>query len=262
MTNNETIAFGDLHGVNHVDSEFLRIKVVPDALFEFQVDVPVQVNDPGIFSVVAGLLFFLTDIDNFPDPLYMGSVAAIPANNLSKRIMEFRNEPEILTTSGPAEIVSYVFIGLAGTVMLFLMFQLVKNRTDQVVTLTQGKFLVAMLVFGIIAMVGSIFFNPKSDLYCNMLGPMLVAPLHIFYSIILGRLWRINAVISPLLLLTLDKEQTFSTRCVEVLNKMTTCGDRQKLRRKVTDAQLARVIALWASPQIILQILNWTLTPD
>lgn len=111
-------------------------------------------------------------------------------------------------------------------------------------------------------MAGSIFFNPKSDLYCNMLGPMLVVPILIFYSIILGRLWRINTVISPLLLLTLDKEQSFSTRCVKWLGRMTTCRRQQKLRRKVTDAQLARVIALWASPQIILQVCNWLLNPD
>lgn len=95
-----------------------------------------------------------------------------------------------------------------------------------------------------------------------MLGPMLVIPIHIFYSIILGRLWRINAVISPLLLLTLDKEQSFSTRFVNWLSKMTTCRRQHTLRRTVTDAQLARVIGLWALPQIILQVCNWALNPD
>lgn len=244
-----------------MDSEFVLINVIPDALFDFQVDVPIRVNEPGIFSVMAGIFFFLSDIETFPDALYMASVGAIPENSTGQT-MEFRNEPTILTTSRKAEIASYVFIGLGGTIMLFLMFQLVKHQKDQVVTLTQGKFLLLMLFFGIIAMVGSIFFNPKNDLYCNMLGPMLIVPIHLVYSIILGRLWRINAVISPLLLLTLEKEQTFSTRCVHFLSKMTTCRNRQKLRCKVTDAQLARVILLWASPQILLQILNWTLTPD
>lgn len=258
---NSSVEFGDLHGRNHVDSEWVRKRVVPDAKFDFQVQVPVQVNDPGLFSVIAGLLFFLSDISTFPEPIYLGSVAAIPSNAL-EQILEFRNEPLILTTSNRALITSYVFIGLAGTVMLFLMFQLFIHRKDQVITLSQGKFLLGMCFFGLIAMVGSINFNPKNDLYCNLMGPLLLVPLHIFYSIILGRLWRINAIISPLLLLTLEREDTWSRKCVEWLSKMTTCRDHRQLRRTVTDAQLARVILLWASPQIILQVCNWLLNPD
>jgi hypothetical protein len=183
---NSSVEFGDLHGRNHVDSEWVRKRVVPDAKFDFQVQVPVQVNDPGLFSVIAGLLFFLSDISTFPEPIYLGSVAAIPSNAL-EQILEFRNEPLILTTSNRALITSYVFIGLAGTVMLFLMFQLFIHRKDQVITLSQGKFLLGMCFFGLIAMVGSINFNPKNDLYCNLMGPLLLVPLHIFYSIILGR---------------------------------------------------------------------------
>ena len=258
---NSSVEFGDLEGGNHVDSEWVRIRVVPDAQFDFQVQVPVRVNEPGLFSVVGGLLFFMSDISAFPEPIYLGSVAAIPGD-ASQQILEFRNEPLILTTSDRALITSYVFIGLAGTIMLFLMSQLFLHRKNQVITLTQGKFLLAMCLFGLIAMVGSISFNPKNDLYCNLMGPLLLTPLHIFYSIILGRLWRINAVISPLLLLTLEKEDSFSRKCVEWLSKLTTCRDRRQLRRTVTDAQLARVILLWASPQIILQIFNWLLNPD
>lgn len=89
---------------------------------------------PGIFSVVAGLVFFLSDLPSFPDPLYMATVAAIP-NNATQQVLEFRNEPVILTTSRTAEIVSYVLIGLGGCVLKFLMFQLIKHRKNQVVTL-------------------------------------------------------------------------------------------------------------------------------
>jgi hypothetical protein len=95
-----------------------------------------------------------------------------------------------------------------------------------------------------------------------MFGPMVVVPVHVFYSIILGRLWRIHAVISPLLLMTVEREHSFSTKMVYFLNRATTCQSRKNLHRKVTNAQLARVVALWALPQIILQIFRWSLNPN
>lgn len=146
----DPITFGDVHGETHVNSDFVTMTVIPDILFDFEVEVPVRINQAGIFKVVAGMFWFMTDFASFPQALYMASVAAIPA---TQQILEFRNEPEILTTSNTAEIVSYALIGLGGCVMLFLMLQLIKHRKDQVMTLTQGKFLVAMCLFGLIAMV-------------------------------------------------------------------------------------------------------------
>jgi hypothetical protein len=257
----DNVAYGDLHEDNHIDSDFVRIQVKPGELHNFRVDVPVRVNKSGIFSVLAEVVFFLSNEALYPNPLYVGSVTNIPLDK-SAQVMEFHNVPEILETSQRSDIVSYVLIGLSGCVMLFLLFQTFMHRKNQVIMLSQGIFLIAMLCSGLVGMVGSIFFNPKNALYCNMFGPMLIVPVHVFYSIILGRLWRIHAVISPLLLLTLDKEQSFTTRMVNILNRATTCQNRQKLHRKVTNAQLARVVALWASPQIILQILRWVLTPS
>lgn len=257
----DNVTYGDLHDDNYVDSESIRIQLNPRELQNFRVDVPVRVNKSGTFFVLAEVVFFLSNEALYPNPIYVGSVTNIPLDK-SAQITEFFNGPEILTTSQRSEIVSYVLIGLSGCVMLFLLFQAIKHRKNQVLMLSQGLFLIAMLFSGLVGMVGSIFFNPKTDLYCNMLGPMLVVPVHVFYSIILARLWRIYAVMSPLLLLTLEREPSFSTRMVNILNRVTTCQHRRKLHRKVTDGQLARVVALWASPQIILQILRWVLTPN
>jgi hypothetical protein len=258
----ENVNFGELHDGNHVDSEFVRIPVSSeDGLQHFRVNVPVRVNEAGSFSVLAQVVIFLTNETLYPTPMYMAIVANIPLTQ-STQVLEFTNEPEILTTSQKTKNASYVLIGLAGSIMLFLLFQTCKHRKNQVLMLAQGQFLIAVLCFGLVGMVGSIFFNPKSDVYCNMLGIMLVLPVHVFYSIILARLWRIHAVISPLLLLTLEREQTFTTHLANLLNRATTCQNRKTLHRKVTDAQLARVVALWALPQVILQILRSVLTPS
>ena len=255
------VTYGDLADANHIDSQSIRIQVNPRELQNFRVDVPVRVNKSGIFSVLAEVVFFLSNEALYPNAVYVGSVTNIPLDKFAQ-VTEFLNGPEISETSRRSEIASYVLIGLSGCVMLFLLFQTFKHRKNQVLMLSQGLFLIAMLFSGLVGMVGSIFFNPKNDLYCNMLGPMLLIPVHVFYSIILARLWRIHAVMSPLLLLTLERAPSFSTRMVNILNRATTCHDRKKLHRKVTDGQLARVVALWASPQIILQILRWVLTPD
>lgn len=47
INTSQQVSFGDLHGNIHVDSEFVILSVVPDALFQFEVQVPVRVNETG-----------------------------------------------------------------------------------------------------------------------------------------------------------------------------------------------------------------------
>ena len=256
----DSTVFGDRHGDNHIDSEFIRISISSNQLQSFETSVPVRVNEPGTFSVVAGLEFFLSNTTATSEPVYLATIANVP---IQDNIVQYQNEPNILYTTANAEIVSYAMIGLVGSIMLYLLYYTVKYRKEQALLLAQGYFLIAMLCTGIVTIVGTLFFNPKNDLYCKLFGPMLILPAYVFFSIILARLWRIHAVISPLLLLTLEREESLVVRACNFVNRITTCsGDPKKLRRKVTNAQLARVVLLLASPQIIVQVLALALNQN
>jgi hypothetical protein len=74
----DSVTFGDLHEGNHIDSESIRIPINPDELHNFHVEVPVRVNKPGIFSVLAEVVFFLSNDAFYPNPMYISSVANIP----------------------------------------------------------------------------------------------------------------------------------------------------------------------------------------
>ena len=253
--------YGDRHADSHVDSIFSFAQQVAPTQ-RINVTVPIQVNRPGSFSVVAGVIFFLSDSQQpqlFPTPLYQADVANIP---FDARIVQFRDAPEILEISNSTACFSYVMVAMTCIFLALLMHQVFVNRMNQVLMLTQGKFLLAMLAAGFVASLFSFTFLPSRDLLCNLVGPTIVLPLHIFWAVILGRMWRIHATLSPLLLLTLEKEKTWLRKVVESLHAVTRCSGKKHLRRTVTDRQLAFVILIFTLPQLFVQVLRWVMEPN
>eukprot|EP00980_Cylindrotheca_fusiformis_P027403 scaffold20339_cov128-Cylindrotheca_fusiformis.AAC.3 len=164
----------------------------------------------------------------------------------------------------PLEASSAVFTAIivvssvASTLILFLFCQTFINRNAQVFELTQGKFLLAMQLCALVATSSLVLFKP-GDPACQVSTPIIFLSTHTVYAILLGRMWRVRAVISPLLLLTLEKKEDWTSKIVHWVNQFTACSSRQsrhqkKIRRKITDSQLARVILLLIMPQVIIQI--------
>lgn len=156
---------------------------------------------------------------------------------------------------------------VGGSVVLYLFIQFYRQRKSQVFELTQGKFILAMLLCGLIATCSIVLVQHKNDLYCELYQPLITLPMHIMFAILVGRMWRIRAIISPLLLLTLDKKEHWTTKWVNLVERITRLeglGERvksrdKKIRRKISDGQLVRVIALMCVPQVIVQILLLTI---
>lgn len=166
---------------------------------------------------------------------------------------------EPLEVSSLSFTIVIIFSSAASTLILFLFCQTFSNRNAQVFELTQGKFLMAMQVCALVATCSLVLFKPV-DPFCQISTPLIYLATHMFYAILLGRMWRVRAVISPLLLLTLEKKEDWTSKIVNWVNRFTACTGRQnrhqkKIRMKITDYQLARVIMLLIMPQLVMQIL-------
>ena len=153
-----------------------------------------------------------------------------------------------------------VLSNIVGAIIILLLWQTISIRNTQVFQLTQGKFLIAMQICALLTTSSLALFKP-TDVFCRIGTPLIYLPMHTVYAILLGRMWRVRAVISPLLLLTLEKKEHWTTRTVNWVNRLTASrrsGEeitKKKIRTTITDGQLTRVVCLLVFPQFVTQIL-------
>jgi hypothetical protein len=299
QTTEPNVPSGALHGGTHIDTMVYQVPLVDS--FNFSMQVPVQVLEPGAFTIVVGA-FFVYPSDTNASTFYAVQLANVASDY---PVISFWH----VHVSRPSRLAAYVLIASSGAVLLFLLLVTIRHRQSQVLKLTQGNMLIAMMVTALIATVSAITFEPKSNLYCNLQGPLIIMPLHFLFAILLGRLWRIQAVVSPLLLLTLERKDTWSDNFVQWLRKVTELkhppskksrdnydqsqhhqhdlsisavdsirsswihsflkrnstnissqrqpppSTRRSFRRKVTEGQLVRVVAIFCFPQVVVQVL-------
>jgi hypothetical protein len=265
---------GNRHGSTHVHSPAVVLDIprlpdpalgydLPPIHFDFEVQVPVIVNQPGNFFIVGTLQFFTGDSPFTPVQRY--DVAN--ALKASERLVIYQEPATILDVTKPILIVSYVSIGLASAILLGLIAQILKHRNHQVLRISQVSFLFVFLLAGLVATVSCFLLKPNSDLWCNLSHPLIVTSLHMFYSITLARLWRINAVVSPLLKHRLQRAN--SKRAPKGLKgfferSLRCCGsgDGGNIRREVSPAVSFCIVFASCFPQVLLQVSAWLLQPQ
>ena len=121
------------------------------------------------------------------------------ANTLHQGIVTFQSPPVINRVSQATEIFSYIVIFLVGVFEAYLLVMTLRYRKHSVIKLSQGVFLVTCIFSALMASTATFLFNPKSDIYCRAYGPLIMIPLQIMLSVIIGRLQRIIAIMAPLL---------------------------------------------------------------
>lgn len=266
-------ARGDRHGDTHVHSPTIKVPVNPTQMLQsFNVTVPTIINDPGSFYAIGALQFYTYNRDapnqTTPTAEYRYDVA----NALSDmNLITYEDEPNILTVTTGIQILCYVLIGVACLAILFLLYQTVKHRKNNVIRVSQGHFLIVFLLAALWASASAILLEPKNDVYCNLSNPMIFIPLQLLFSIAIGRLWRIQAVVSPLLIRKLKQERSFANRFGKAMGEASTCSfcccwkntaNGKNVRRTISSVQLARVVALFTLPQVVLQVVGGILDPD
>jgi hypothetical protein len=258
---------GDSHGGTHTHSGFNFFKVPPEdgPIYKLHVTIPMLVNTPGeYFAVASAQMYVGKELEEHATERYD------MANGLlyDQRLITYQEPVDVLVVPDGVLIVSYVAIGLVSLVILFLLVETIRNRNHQVLRLTQGYFLILFLMAALVLVVSSFLFEPKNDHYCNTSFPIVLMSAQLLYAITIGRLWRINAVISPLLMHSLRQKTGWTSRIMEYLRKVTSLEMTPRrrrpknLRKQITNWQLGLVVSLFTLPQVIIQVLSITLQPQ
>ena len=261
---------GDSHGGTHTHSRYQLVQVPPEdgPQYDLNIEVPMLVNDAGEYFAIAAVQMYLGDAPEDP-PIMRYDMANALVDR--QRLIVYQEPLDVLTVSDTVLLISYIAIGLVSSVILYLLVETIKNRDHQVLQLTQGSFLIVFLLAALTVAVSSLLFEPKNDFYCQASFPIVLTSGHLLYAITLGRLWRINAVISPLLAQTLKcKEKGWSHRLMNGLaGLLVACtrrdGSSQKLRKlrtQVAPCQLAALVGLVTLPQVVIQALSIGLQPS
>lgn len=285
---NQTAVFGNLHGGTHIHSKYHFIEVPPEVgpVLNFTVTVPLLVDASETYILIASLLMFVGNSSDQASFRY--DMANAPFNQ--SRILMYQAPPVIMEIPTGILYFSYVATAIGAGVIAFLLFHTVKHRHHQVLQLCQGNFLMVFLGAAFIATSLSFLLKPVNDVWCQVSTPIIQCNLTLFYAVTVGRLWRINAVISPLLMQTMRQQEGFSQRMMTYVRKWSVwirrgdkrqggCSQRlrnrlrqvsvrmsgglgqQKFRKQITPMQLAAVVAIFTIPQVILQVLAVILQP-
>ena len=265
-------ATGDHHGGTHVHSPTVIVDVdaptnLTSTTFDFEVEVPMIVNNPGNFFVIGTLQFFTGD--SLHAPFHRYDVAN--ALKLNERLVVYQEPAVVLEVTEPVLLISYVAIGLASVTLLTLIILTIKYRNRQVLRLSQGNFLIIFLLAALVAAGSCVLFQPRNDLWCNLCHPMIIISLHLFFSVALARLWRINAVVSPVLKRRIRRANSgrglFNCGIVSGLwdyfkAAAPICRGRSSIRRQVSPRKSYAIVFACCLPQVVLQVLAWLLQPS
>ena len=243
---------GFLHGQTHIHSPFVFLDLPRNqSMLEFNATVPLQASSSGQYFTIGALqVFTTTSLQGTPNtaPLVRYDVA----NAADRRILTFQEPAKILRVSIGVEMFVAAVSGLSALLVLFLLYQTYIHRNNQIMKLSQGKFLMVLLVAALIASVSVMFINPKNDVYCKVFPPLSYLPATIIYAVILARVWRAQALLSPLL--QEFYENRFTTNFSRFVNCITCSSTGNNLRTTVTDQQVMMVIFIFTLPQLVLQI--------
>jgi 7 transmembrane sweet-taste receptor of 3 GCPR len=241
----------------------------------WNVTVPVIVNHPGEYFII-GTVQLYTGINDSVAYRWDFSSAL---DSFDGRYIQYQAPYVVNEVSQGVLYASYIAIAIASLVILFLIFQTYRHRAKPVLQLSQADFLLVFLFSALFGTIFSFLLAPKSDAYCRISYPLILIPIQLMYAITVGRLWRIHAVISPLLLEHLNKGKTTLTQLfIEALTyvsfqlskpfvkekkgsirRATVAGS---VKQQITQFQLALVVALFTLPQLVIQLVAVIFQPQ
>lgn len=267
---------GNLHGGTHIHSPWVFLNLGKNRTVHWNVTIPMLVNVPGEYFVIGTVQMYTNGgSNNTSGTIYRWDMANALAPG-EGRYVHYQDPARINQVSKGVRIFSYVAIGVGGAMIVFFLFQLLVHRNHQVLQLSQVDSLVVFTVSSLVATIACFLMVPENDIYCQMTFPMLLIPIQLMYAVTVARLWRIHAVISPLLLEHLTKGRPDMTqRFVQAITQLSfvlhNLFSRKKdarrstvgsIKQQISKAQLTLVIALFALPQIIIQIIALILQPQ
>lgn len=241
-----TVKVGDRHGESHVHSPYVFVDLdANERFYELDVEVPTVVNDPGDYFVIGSVQFFTGNASHHASYRYDAS------NAIQDRVVHYQEPMELLVVRPVVEWAVVGVCSLACGLLAYILWETIRHRKNQVLQLSQGNFLILSLVAAIWAVASVFLLNPRSALYCNLSSPMILIPTQLIYAITIGRLWRIEQVVSPLL--KSERKSRILSLISNFLACFTSCRSSSGLRNSVSNFQLGCVVAIFTIPHIMLQ---------
>ena len=222
---------GYLHGGTHVHSPFVVVPLEPrdGPLYVLSVDIPVLVYVPGDYTAIGCLQMMVVNKTTTDQYNVSETTLGVARPNMrydmanalvgSERLITYQTPAVVLEVPFGVLVASYVAIGIVSSILLALLLETIRYRNHQILQLTQGSFLIVFLCACLVATTFSFLLQPKNDIYCRVSFPILFISLQLAFAITLGRLWRINAVISPVVRQALGEADTCTTKIFQAVGK-------------------------------------------
>jgi hypothetical protein len=167
-----------------VHSGYRLIELLPEngPIYEFDIEIPMIVNDPGLyFPIVAAQLFFR---DFFSLDTRYDMANAMPPE---LRLLHYQEPATILSVPRTVRIVSHCAIGGVAAYICFLLVQCIWHRNHQILKLTQGYFIIVFLIAALALALSSFLYEPRNDAYCRYGPPMVLIFAQLLYAVTLVR---------------------------------------------------------------------------
>ena len=228
-------------------------------MYEFHVDFQLAVGIRGQYVPMVTLQYFvpetnhdatasssssLFNLTNTTDNATTTIVRYDVANLLSDRSLLFTSPTQILTIDSAMAILSYVIIGITGSIQWALLLASLYYRKEGVMRLSQGNFLIALQACGLIASVSAFLYAGNTSTWCFLQSPLTLIPLQVMLAIIFGRLRRIISIMAPLIEWDHRTEEGLTERSAESSSYNRTASRRRSSKR---GRQLKQGLKNWKS---------------
>eukprot|EP00549_Striatella_unipunctata_P007862 CAMPEP_0118682894 /NCGR_PEP_ID=MMETSP0800-20121206/5737_1 /TAXON_ID=210618 ORGANISM="Striatella unipunctata, Strain CCMP2910" /NCGR_SAMPLE_ID=MMETSP0800 /ASSEMBLY_ACC=CAM_ASM_000638 /LENGTH=468 /DNA_ID=CAMNT_0006579331 /DNA_START=55 /DNA_END=1461 /DNA_ORIENTATION=+ len=219
------------------------------------------------------------------------------AGAVAGNILSFEEPPKELLVTEPVAATLLAIVGCALLFQATLLYSAIRHRNHLIMKMSQGPFLVLIVVCGMVATVSCIFNLPYNDWFCKLRSPMSCIPVQMIGAVLVGRLWRVNSILSGTLRISSSggagggddrkKMRKYEDKIVSVLEMLadwrwlfmpwTKCrrcrrrpphadnkrrDNRRSLRHTVTAGPLIRLILVLTLPQIVIQIAKAWVQPQ
>lgn len=185
----------------------------------------------------------------------------------------------VLPNSRSFQIAFAVLLGIIVLFRLLLFLSIIFHRKETILQLGQSSVLAVFVLAGAFCVGSCYLLMPLNDMFCLLREPFVLTPLTLMGNILLGRLWRINMVMSPVLTVGKQSEHQSDYLKTRLMDFLTILSDyemmledmikcrwksagsarkrkRSSIRQKIPIQQLVWLIVLLQTPQLVMQICN------
>jgi hypothetical protein len=119
-------------------------------------------------------------------------------NNPESSIYIFEDPVATNVSTKQAQLLSLGLTFCSFAFEFFILVSLIKNRNHNIMKVSQVPFLIAFIIMGMVTVLCNLFQVSTKEIFCS-LKLLVNIPLCTMYAILIARLWRIDAITTPVM---------------------------------------------------------------